>query len=149
MSTVERSTTIEAAPGDVWAVLADFDAISSWAPNADHSCLLTEQTSGVGTVRRVQAGRITLIETVQTWEPGSILSYVITGLPPVIRSVVNTWRLAPQGAGTLVTLSTDVDAGPRPPQQLIARVVGRKLAAASDVMLAGLSARLTQQERTA
>ena len=147
MSSVERSTTIDASPDDVWAILADFGEIGLWAPNCDHSCLLSEQTSGVGTVRRVQVGRTTLIETVTTWEPGSTLSYAITGLPPVIRSVANTWRLESHGTGTLVTLTTEVDAGPRPPQQMIARVLGRKLAAASQEMLAGLSARINEQER--
>ena len=66
MSSVERSTTIDASPDDVWAILADFGEIGLWAPNFDHSCLLSEQTSGVGTVRRVQVGRTTLVETVRS-----------------------------------------------------------------------------------
>jgi len=46
----------------VWAVLADFGALSSWVDGVDHSCLLehTGDGIGVGTTRRVQVGRITL-----------------------------------------------------------------------------------------
>ncbi len=148
MTTVERTALIEAAPQAIWKVLADFASISAWAPNVDHSCLLTEQEEGVGTTRRIQVGRTTLTETVRSWETGSSLSYTICGLPPIIGSVVNTWRLEPHGDGTHATLTTDIDAGVRPPRQLLARVVGRKLAAASDEMLGGLTEHFDERERT-
>jgi hypothetical protein len=146
MSTVSRSTTVRTRPTEVWAVLADLASISSWAPNVDHSCLLTPEGAGVGAKRRVQVGRNALVETVQTWEPASSFSYAISGLPPVIRSVVNRWTLESVGDDTLATLTTDIDAGPRPPQQLIARIVGRRFAAASEAMLAGLAAQFADQE---
>jgi len=146
MSTVERTTSVTAPPADVWEVLSDLAAISSWAPNVDHSCLLTEQESGVGAVRRVQTGRTTVVETVTTWTPDQLLSYAITGLPPVIRSLTNTWQLEPDGGGTTVSLTSQIDAGPRPPQKAIAKAVGRKLGSASDQMLAGLADRLKTQE---
>jgi carbon monoxide dehydrogenase subunit G len=144
MATVTKSTTIPASAGAVWAVLADFTAISSWASNVDHACLLSEQADGIGTVRRIQAGRTTVVETVERWEPGSSLGYTIAGLPPVIRSVTNTWSLTPMGDATEVTLTTEVDAGPRPPQQGIAKLVGRKLGQASDAMLADLTERFQE-----
>ena len=40
MAEVTRSTTVDAPPDAVWATLADFGAISGWAPAVDHSCLL-------------------------------------------------------------------------------------------------------------
>ena len=140
MTTIERTTTIAAATGAIWAVLADFGAISRWAPNVDHSWALDEP--GLGATRRIQAGRLTVIECVITWQPPSTLAYTIDGLPPVVRRVVNEWTLSPADGGTAVTLTTTVDAGPRPPQRLIARIVGSRLAAASDQMLAGLAAHL-------
>ena len=144
MATVVKSTVVPASPDAIWAVLADFPAISSWASNVDHSCLLSDQTEDVGMARRIQTGRTTVVETVEQWEPGVALSYAITGLPAVIRSVTNTWTLArADGAAafprTTVSLTTETDAGPRPPQQGIAKVVGRKLGQASDEMLAGLA----------
>ncbi len=144
MSTIERRATIDAPVERVWSVLSDFGAISSWAPNVDHSCLLSDQTEGVGAVRRIQSERRTVVETIETWDPGAMLSYQITGLPPIIRSVTTTWRLEPAGESTNVVLVTEVDAGSRPPQQLIARVVGRRLATASEQMLDGLG-RQTEQ----
>ncbi len=141
MKTVERTGVIEAPPGRVWDVLADYGAIASWAPNVDHSCLLTERSDGVGAARRIQTGRTTLREVVKTWEPSASLSYRIIGLPPIVRSVTNTWRLAGSGDTTTVTLTSQIDCGPRPPQQAIARVVGRRLATASEQMIAGLTER--------
>lgn len=140
MTTVERNGLLGAPLDEVWPVLADFAAISSWAPNVDHSCLMSDQDTGVGTIRRIQVGRTTILETVEVWQPRAALSYRISGLPPVIRSVTNTWRLGASGDSTLVVLTTEVDAGPRPPQKLIARAVGRRLGAASDQMIAGLDA---------
>lgn len=149
MATVQRSATIDATPDDIWSVLSDFGAISRWAPNVDHSCLLSEQVDGVGTARRIQTDRSTIVETVDTWVPGSTLAYSITGLPPVIKSVTNSWRLDPQGNTTRVTLTTEIDAGPRPPQQLVAKLVGKRFASASDQMIAGLTARLELRRQPA
>lgn len=154
MTVVSRSGSVVAGPHDVWAVLADFGAISIWAPNVDHSCLLTEQDTGVGTARRIQAGRTTLVETVAVWttptpdSPG-VLSYSLTGLPRVVRSVTNTWHLTVRGDTTIMTLTSAVDAGPRPPQKGIAWIVSRKLASASDEMIAGLTRHIATTEKNA
>ncbi len=149
MATVERSVTIAATPHEVWSVLSDFGAISAWAPNVDHSCLLSDRTHGMGATRRIQTGRATVVETVDEWEPGSMLSYSITGLPSVIRSAVNTWRLEADADATRVTLTTEVDAGPRPPQQVVARLVGKRFASASDQMTAGLTRHVEQRKQAA
>ena len=153
MTSVSRSGEIAASPDVVWRVLADFGAIVVWAPNVDHSCLLTEQESDVGTARRIQTGRTTLVETVTVWTPPAgdapgVLAYRLDGLPKVIRSVTNSWHLAPDGTGTAITLTSTVDAGARPPQRMIARIAARRLAAASDEMIAGLVAHITEPKTT-
>ncbi|HEY5336402.1 MAG TPA: SRPBCC family protein [Mycobacteriales bacterium] len=140
MSVISRHRTIHASPEAVWGVLADFASISTWADNVDHSCLLHTGEPGVGMTRRIQAGRTTVVERIVTWEPLATLAYDLEGLPPVVRSARNRWDLTPESGATRVTLTSTVDAGPRPPQQLVARVVGRVLARQSDVMLAGLAA---------
>ncbi|MFT7394339.1 MAG: hypothetical protein ACI83Y_002016, partial [Candidatus Azotimanducaceae bacterium] len=104
-----------------------------------HSCLMSDRTEGVGMVRRIQTGRTTVVETVEHWEPGAALRYAITGLPPIVRSVTNQWSIESHGGATTATLTTEIDAGPRPPQQAIAKAVGRKFGQASDAMLAGLA----------
>lgn len=144
MAEVVEESSIARSSDAVWAVLADFGAISRWAPNVDHSCVATEQADGVGAVRRVQVGRNAFLERVVAWEPGHELGYSIEGLPPVVRSVTNTWTLEGSGASTTVTLTSRVDAGPRPPQQLIARIAGKGLAKASREMLAGLTSHLEE-----
>jgi uncharacterized protein YndB with AHSA1/START domain len=139
---VVRSRVITADPGDVWTTLSDFGAISRWAPAVDHSCLLGAEAddAGVGAVRRVQVGRMTLLERVVDCQPPRLLAYRIEGLPPVLRSVSNEWRLDPDPGGTRATITTQVEAGPRPPQKLVAAIVARRLGAASDGMLDGLAA---------
>ena len=146
MVDVVRTRTVAADVDEVWTALADFGAISRWAPNVDHSCLMSDRTEGIGTVRRIQTGRTTVVERVTEWEPGTALAYSIDGLPPILRSVVNRWTIEPVGGDTRVSLTSSVHAGPRPPRRLVARVVGRRLASASDEMLAGLDRHLTQRQ---
>jgi len=140
---VTRRSHVVASPQDVWAVLDDFGRLADWARDVDHSCLLHEGALAVGLTRRVQLGRTTLLEVVDVLESGRRLGYRIEGLPPVLRQVRNEWRLEPDGAGTAVTVTSTVDAGPRPPQQLVARLVSRRLAKATASMLAGLAAHVT------
>lgn len=145
MSEITRHRLIEASVEDVWAVLADFESISTWADFVDHSSLMTEQAEGVGTKRRIQMDRTTVVETITAWEPGVAFSYSITGLPPVIKSVTNTWRIGASGNSTMVWVTTEVETGRRPPQLAIANGVARRLAKSSDAMLAGLAAHLTSK----
>ncbi len=153
MITVQRTRTIPAHLTRVWDVLADFDRLAVWADNADHTCWLDDPLDDgemVGRARRVQAGRVVLVERITVWEPPARLAYDLGGLPPVVKSAVNEWRLAVDPADnerTIVTLATSVDCGPRPPQQLIARIVGRRLASASDTMLDGLASHLAASVR--
>jgi hypothetical protein len=148
MASVARSRVVLASPSDVWSVLSAFGEISRWAPNVDHSCMMSDVASGVGAVRRIQAGSTVVLETVLTWEPDVGLSYRLDGLPPVLRSVVNSWSLTPNGAGsTLVVLTSTIDAGSKPPQRAIAAAVGQKLASASDDMLDGIMADLRSRPK--
>ncbi len=140
-TTVARSIDLSSPPEDVWAVLGEFGAISSWAPNVDHSVLL-EGSPGIGGSRRIQTGSSTLVETVTAWDPPSTLSYDIEGLPQVVRHVSNTWHVYGHDGGSRVTLASVIDTGSRPPGPIVARVVGRLLGRASEQMLTGLRNRL-------
>lgn len=144
---ISRSRTIAASPRQVWDVLADFGALSSWAGNVDHSCLLEHGTGGVavGTTRRVQVGRDTLVERITEFSPSEILAYDIEGLPRRLRRVSNRWRLAPAaGGGTDVTLTSTVDIAANPVAGLAERAICRFLSKQSDAMLAGLAARMEE-----
>jgi carbon monoxide dehydrogenase subunit G len=147
-ASVRRSRQLAAPPDAVWSVLARFGDLARWAPGVDHACLLHDGELAPGIVRRVQVGRMVLLETVDDVEPARRLGYRIDGLAPVLRRVRNDWELRPAGGGTEASVTTTVDAGPRPPQRLIARLVAARLAKTSDAMLAGLADTLTPGDRT-
>lgn len=125
-------------------MLADFGALSSWAANVDHSCVLEHGPDGaaVGTSRRVQIGRDTLVERITEFNPPAALGYAIEGMPRRLRRVTNRWTLEPAGAATAVTLTTTVEIGDNPVAGVAERALCRFMAKQSDTMLAGLTTRL-------
>jgi hypothetical protein len=138
-----RSASIAAPPAALWDVLADFGALSSWASNVDHSCILERGTTLLGTSRRVQVGRNTLVERVTECAAPNVLSYDIEGLPRRLGRVSNRWTLTPAADGaTAVTLTSTVQIGRNPAARLAERAACRMLAHQSDAMLAGLATRV-------
>lgn len=144
MISVESSVEVGADAGAVWAVLADFGDLARWARPVQHSWLISDQSEGLGAVRRVQVARMTMIEEIVTWEPCEALGYTITGLPPIVRRAANTWRLTASGPGTRVTLTSEVDSGSRPPRSLVARAVAKRLAVVSELMVADLATEVAE-----
>ena len=145
MAEIQRTRSIAASAQKIWAVLADFGALSSWADNADHSCILFRGADGgpVGTARRVQIKREALVEQITEFDPPRALSYDIEGLPTALRRVTNRWTVTPtDGESSIVTLTSTVEIGPHSPQRLAEHVLCRFLARESDSMLAGLANRL-------
>lgn len=144
MAQISRSRTIAAVPQQVWDVLADFGRSSSWAANVDHSCLLEHGSDGpaVGTSRRVQVGRNTLVERITEVRAPDVLAYDIDGLPRRFGRVVNRWALSPRNSSTGVTLTTTVEIGTNPLTRVAERALCRFMARQSETMLDGLAARL-------
>jgi hypothetical protein len=108
MPKIVKKIHIASSTEDIWATLSAFGDIGQWAQNVSHSCLLTEQKKGVGAIRRIQQGNKTLTEEVTTWQNLSSLVYEINGLPPVFKSVTNTWLISPQENGTEVNLEIEI-----------------------------------------
>lgn len=128
-------------------MLADFGAISSWAANVDHSCLLDPGTdgAGAGTTRRVQVGRNTLVERITELQAPTVLGYIIEGLPRRLGRVANRWELCPAGQDrTEVRLTTTVDIADNPVARAAEHILCLTLARHSDVMLTGLAARMVE-----
>ncbi len=144
MADIDRTRTIAAAPQEVWDVLADFGAISTWVDRIDHSSILVHGADGdrIGTTRRVQMGRNTLVERIVEFDPPHTLAYDIDGLPQRLRRVTNRWTLRPSGESTVVTLTSTIEIGSGRIQQLAEHVVCRVIARESDGLLAGLAKRL-------
>ena len=110
---IRRSRTIAAEAQAIWDVLADFGAVSSWADFVDHSCLLSPAAEGigVGTSRRVQLGRDTLVERITDFDPPHTLAYDVEGFPRQVRRLNNRWTLSPTTGCTVVTLTTTIEIG--------------------------------------
>lgn len=137
---ISRSRVIAAGQQAIWDVLADFGAISSWAPMVDHSSLLHADALPPQQARRIQMGRTTLIEKVVAIDAPTTLAYDVHGLPRIIAGLRNSWELAALPTGfTVATLTTTVTIGPRAPQRLAERVVCRVAARQSEQLLAGLA----------
>lgn len=144
MATISRTRTVAASASSVWEVLADFGAISSWAGNVDHSCLLQhgDDPSAVGTTRRVQVGRDTLVERITDSTAPTTLRYEIEGLPRRLGRVANRWTVTPFGDSAAVTLTSTVDIGGNPVARVAEKAVCHFLARQSDAMLTGLAQRV-------
>ncbi|KAA1248724.1 SRPBCC family protein [Mycobacterium simiae] len=141
---ISRSRTITAEPQAIWDILADLDALSSWADGVDHSCVLNHGPGGgvLGTTRRVQVGSNALVERITEFDPPTTLAYDIEGLPPRLRKVANRWTLRPSGNTTVVNLTSTVEVGDGKPARMAEWVALRLMAKQSESMLAGLAHRL-------
>lgn len=139
---IRRTRTVAAEPQAIWDVLADFGAISSWAGNVDHSCLLSAETQdvGVGTTRRVQVGRTTLVERITAFDRVRTLAYDVEGFPRWL-TVNNRWTLAPSAGATAVTLVSSVKVT-GPLGRIAESVVARASAKTIDGLLDGLAKRV-------
>ena len=138
MSHASRSLGIPATVPAIWQVLADFGAISAWA-GVDHSCVLNARPEMLGTTRRIQFGRNTVVERITDVEPQRTLAYAVEGLPRQMGAVSNRWTLEPVGHRTKVTVTSSVEAGTGPLARLIERIAVRGMARKSETMLAGLA----------
>ena len=144
---MSRMRTLAGEPRAVWKILADFGALSAWARNVDHSCLLEHGEGdggvGVGTSRRVQVGHNTLVERITDFEPEKTLGYDIEGLPLLVRRAANYWTLEAAAPGfTAVTVTSTVKIGTNPAANIAERAMCRLMTKQSDEMLAGLARRV-------
>ncbi|MGA1036544.1 MAG: SRPBCC family protein [Ilumatobacteraceae bacterium] len=147
MAEHSTSITINALPEEIWEVLGDFAAISTWVPMIQHSCSLSGQTSGVGATRRVQIAQQALVETVTIWEPNASLAYTIDGMPPIVGTARNTWTLQPQANGTLVNLTTEIPTAWNPIQRLAASKALERMSIAARFMTTGLRQEVARRKK--
>lgn len=109
--TVERSTTIPAAPSAVYAVLVDFHQWEHWSPwedlDPEMAKTFSGAESGVGAVyewegnRKAGAGRMEITKA----EPDREVEIDLRFLKPFKSENTTTFRLEPEGEGTTVTWS--------------------------------------------
>ena len=145
MVEITKSVTLNARRETVWATLAAFDRIAEWAEDVDHSSLLTDQISGVGTTRRIQQGANAITETIVKWQEPTCLAYRVDGLPPIFRQVINQWDLIEKGKRTQANLTVQVTAA-RPPAAIAAQIVARAIGRVNARILNGLQAEMEQRQ---
>ncbi len=141
MTQLSRQIKINAPKEKTWEILADWGAVSNWAPTITESHTTTEAKRGVGSIRscdHIQMG--TIEEEIVRWEEGSSLSYdVIKGLPMPMKSLNNTWSMSAEGDGSVVTLTMDFQMKFGPLGALMAALaVRRMMHKEMGVSLAGL-----------
>lgn len=147
MAVISRSRTVPANQQEVWDVLADFGALSSWADGAAHSEVLHHGPDGLlGTSRRVQVGRNALVETVTDAVAPTTLAYDIEGMPSRLSPLSNRWTLESVGSGTIVTVTSTVGVNAGPASRAAEWVVGRVMAKMSEEMLACLARRMESRD---
>lgn len=140
MATADRSATIRVDQGAVWGMLSDFGAIARWTSFVEHSSLVRSGPMEPGLTRRIQMGRMVVLERLVDVDVPHALEYEIEGLPERISSVRNRWVIEDEGPdSSTVSVTTTVTIGPRPPQRLAELVLARILARRSGAMLAGLT----------
>lgn len=146
MASISRTRTVSAPAAAVWDVLADFGSISAWAGNVDHSCLLQHDVdpAAVGTTRRIQVGRDTLVERITDSTAPTTLRYEIEGLPRRLGRMSNRWTVMGFGETAAVTLTSTVEIADNPLARIAEKAVCRFMAKQSDTMLDGLAQRLEE-----
>jgi len=146
VASISRTRTVSAPAAAVWDVLADFGSISAWAGNVDHSCLLQHDAdpAAVGTTRRIQVGRDTLVERITDSTAPTTLRYEIEGLPRRLGRVANRWTVMGFGETAAVTLTSTVEIADNPLARIAEKAVCRFMAKQSDTMLDGLAQRLEE-----
>ena len=145
MAEITKSVTLDARREVVWATLTAFDRIAEWAEDVDHSSLLTDQASGVGTTRRIQQGANAITETIVKWQEPTCLAYRVDGLPPIFRQVINQWDLTEKGERTQANLTVQVTTA-RPPTAIAAQIVARVIGRVNARILNGLQAEMGRRQ---
>jgi len=97
---------IDAAPAEVWAVLADFPGIATWNGGVKASRATGDATSGVGATRHCDLAPFgELEETIRQWEPLQRMVVSIDEARKIpIDSAVATFTLQERDGGTDVTI---------------------------------------------
>ena len=131
---------INAPKEKVWEILADFGAVSNWAPSISESHSTTDPTVGVGAERTCKHEKLGDIEDrIVSCEDGHSLSYdVIKGLPFPMKSLNNTWSVSAAGDNAIVSLVMEFRMGPGPLGALPALMARLPMRKEMRVSLAGL-----------
>jgi ligand-binding SRPBCC domain-containing protein len=110
MRLLSERVDIDAGPGLVWKVLADFGEVSAWAPYMRISHLVGDQASGAGTRRAMRhALGFQFEEKVTHWDEGSGYAFDVIRAPWPMKDVRETWRIDRDSPSTGVQTHVSYD----------------------------------------
>ena len=136
MRTFSASTTIEASPESIWAILTDAPAYPEWDPGVDRieGCIAPGEK--ITAFSKLSPGRAFPVKVTE-FEPGRKMTWT-GGMPLGLFKGVRTFTLAPQGNGAVEFTLREVFSGPLLP--LISRSLP-DLTASFEQFAAGLKRR--------
>ncbi|KAA1425796.1 SRPBCC family protein [Nocardioides antri] len=106
------TAVVPVPPDQVWAVLADHEAMSSWGPGVTVTVTKegVAERNGVGAVRKIAAAgpAPAVIEEITRFDPGTALGYkALAGAP--LKNYRGLVELSPVGEGTQIAWSISAD----------------------------------------
>lgn len=140
MNSVQASTTIDAPPEHVWAVLSDLTAMRAYLPGLASVRLLSGPEAGVGAARHcVFEDGVELTECVTDWRDGAGYTLETTAFKGVpMRSNEITFDIDGEGDRTTVTQSMRYAMRGGPLAPLLERLAKGRMVSALDGALGGL-----------
>ena len=104
MATITNDINIAADPQQVWAVVADLEALDRYDPVVPRSSIVGTKRDGSGASRRCDtASGGYFVESVSVWEPPRDLAFTISECSQPMKSLTHTYRLIPDNGGTLIS----------------------------------------------
>ncbi|HVZ35307.1 MAG TPA: SRPBCC family protein [Polyangiaceae bacterium] len=110
MTTIRHDLHAACAPEDVWALLADLEAVQRYNPGVRRAAVEGTRRSGVGARRcceLVPQGRV--VERVTHWEEGRALGLEVVESDWPIRFMRWVTRVDAQGGGTRITQTLEYE----------------------------------------
>ncbi len=106
MRALTLAIKINATPQRVWETLADFGAVSDWAPYMKSSHLIGETRFAEGMRRgMLHSWGFRFEETVTAWNKGEGFSFDVERAPFPMKDVSESWRIGQQDGFSTVTTS--------------------------------------------
>ena len=119
MRTFSASTTIEASPERIWAILTDAPAYPEWDPGVDRIEGKIAPGEKITAFSKLSPGRAFPVKVTE-FVPGRQMTWT-GGMPLGLFKGVRTFTLAPQGNGAVEFTLREVFSGPLLP------LIGRSL----------------------
>ncbi len=105
---VTSSTIIDAPADKVWSTLADLGSIYKWNPGVSHSHSTSDVANGEGATRHCDLDEKNYLkERAFDWREGEGYKIDVTESTMPLESNIVTFQIAPDDAGTRVSVTAD------------------------------------------